>query len=159
MRCPRCGQLESKVIDSRTLRDGEAIRRRRECDSCELRFTTYERLEESLVVTKKDGGREPFDRDKIRGGIELACKKREVSAEAVDQVVEDVVQHVYSHGAKEIPSDAIGKAVSEGLRGLEEVAFVRFMSVYRRFEDTGQFQHAIDQLERDKGEGGGGAGE
>ncbi len=155
MRCPRCGHVESKVIDSRTLRDGEAIRRRRECEDCSLRFTTYERVEESLTVIKKGTQREPFDRAKVRTGIVLACKKREVTAEVIDGLVEDVIQQVYSLGEREIDSRQIGGFVTEGLKAIDDVAYLRFKSVYERFEDTGEFRRALDQLTDDKGDGDG----
>lgn len=155
MRCPRCGQVESKVIDSRTLRDGEAIRRRRECEDCSLRFTTYERVEESLTVVKKGSQREPFDRTKVRTGIELACKKREVSGDVIDGLVEDVIQQVYSLGEREVDSRRIGGFVTEGLKAIDDVAYLRFKSVYERFEDTGEFRRALDQLTDDKGDGDG----
>ena len=152
MRCPRCGHVESKVIDSRTLRDGEAIRRRRECEDCSLRFTTYERVEESLSVVKKEGAREPFDRAKVRHGIVLACKKRQVSEEVIDGLVEDVIQRVYSLGEREVESSLIGGLVADGLREIDDVAYLRFRSVYERFEDTGEFRRALDQLTDDRGD-------
>ncbi len=153
MRCPRCGHVESKVIDSRTLRDGEAIRRRRECEDCQLRFTTYERVEESLTVIKKGTGREAFDRDKIRRGIVVACKKRNVSDEIIDGLVEEVIQRVYALGEREIESRLIGGFVTQGLREIDDVAYLRFKSVYERFEDTGEFRRALDQLTDEKGDG------
>ena len=147
MRCPKCGHLESKVIDSRILREGDAIRRRRECESCNLRFTTYERLEEPLTVVKKDLSREAFDRDKVLQGIRLACKKRKIPENTVKGLVEQVSQRMYSRGVREVATEEIGKAVADGLRGIDDVAFVRFMSVYQQFEDTGEFRKALDQLD------------
>jgi len=146
VRCPKCGHLESKVIDSRTLREGDAIRRRRECESCSLRFTTYERLEEPLMVVKKDHSREAFDRSKVMHGIRLACKKRKIPDSTVKGLVERVSQQMYSRGVREVDTEEIGKAVADGLRLIDDVAFVRFMSVYQQFEDTGEFRKALDQL-------------
>ncbi len=147
MRCPGCGHLESKVIDSRNVRDGDAIRRRRECDDCGERFTTYERVEDAvLMVVKKDGRREAFDRDKIRRGIRLACNKRPISEDTVSELVEAVARKVHALGEREVPSKRVGHAVAEGLLDLDEVAYVRFVSVYRRFEDTAEFRRALDRL-------------
>ncbi len=147
MRCPGCGHQESKVIDSRTVRDGDAIRRRRECDECGDRFTTYERIDEVvLMVAKKDGRREPFDREKVRRGIRLACNKRQVSEEEVAELVERIARKARGWGEREVPSKRIGHAVAEVLLDLDEVAYVRFMSVYRRFQDTAEFRRALDRL-------------
>lgn len=151
MRCPGCGHNETKVVDSRILRDGEAIRRRRECEKCGNRFTTYERHEEmALMVVKKDGSREEFDREKIRHGIMLACKKRPVPTETMDAVVDQVAQKMQNGGEREVPTDTVGEAVAEELKAIDDVAFVRFLSVYRRFEDTGEFRRALDQLVGDQ---------
>jgi len=147
VRCPACGIQESKVIDSRTVRDGDAIRRRRECEECGDRFTTYERIEETvLMVAKKDGRREPFDREKVRRGIRLACNKRPISEDDVDELVEDVLRKARSWGEREVPSKRVGHAVAQKLLDVDEVAYVRFVSVYRRFQDTGEFRRALDRL-------------
>ncbi len=144
MRCPFCQHDETKVIDSRTSQD-LSIRRRRQCLSCERRFTTYERIEESpLKVVKKDGSRIPFDRSKIRFGIEKACYKRPVSDQQIDQGVADVEAMIYEEGLREVASRQIGEMVFNALRDLDKVAFVRFASVYREFKDVNDF---VDELQ------------
>ena len=143
MRCPFCKHDETKVIDSRNSQDF-SIRRRRECLSCERRFTTYERIEESPIrVIKKDGTRVPFDREKIRSGVEKACYKRPVSPEQVDRLVGDVEAAIYEDGEREVSSRRIGELVFNALRDLDKVAFVRFASVYREFQDVHDF---VDEL-------------
>lgn len=135
---------ESKVIDSRTSPDF-SIRRRRECLSCERRFTTYERIEESPIkVIKKDGSRAPFDKDRIRSGVEKACYKRPISTAQIDQLVGDVEAAIYEDGLREVPSRHIGELVFNLLRDLDKVAFVRFASVYREFQDVHDF---VDELQ------------
>jgi transcriptional repressor NrdR len=149
MRCPYCGHLEDKVVDSREAQDGLATRRRRECLGCERRFTTYERIEEILpAVVKKDGRREPFDRKKILEGLTRACQKRPVSAAQVEGLVAAVERRVQELGEKEVPSRVVGEAVMERLRDLDQVAFVRFASVYRSFEDVGDFMSELEGLAR-----------
>lgn len=144
MRCPFCKHDETKVIDSRNSQDF-SIRRRRECLDCNRRFTTYERIEESPIkVIKKDGTRIPFDRSKIRTGIEKACYKRPISNEQIDQVVADVEAAIYEEGVRELPSRQIGEMVFNALRDLDKVAFVRFASVYREFQDVNDF---VDELQ------------
>ena len=144
MRCPFCMYDESKVIDSRTSADF-SIRRLRECLSCERRFTTYERIEESPIkVVKKDGSRVAFDKDRIRAGVEKACYKRPISAEQIDQLVGDVEAAIYEDGLREVPSRRIGELVFNLLRDLDKVAFVRFASVYREFQDIHDF---VDELQ------------
>lgn len=144
MRCPFCKHDETKVIDSRNSQDF-SIRRRRECLDCNRRFTTYERIEESPIkVIKKDGSRIPFDRNKIRAGIEKACYKRPVSNEQIDQIVADVEAAIYEDGLRELPSRQIGEMVFSALRDLDKVAFVRFASVYREFKDVNDF---VDELQ------------
>lgn len=144
MRCPFCKNDETKVIDSRTSQD-YSIRRRRECLDCNRRFTTYERIEESPIkVIKKDGTRIPFDRTRIRAGIEKACYKRPVSNEQIDQIVADVEAAIYEDGLRELPSRQIGEMVFSALRELDKVAFVRFASVYREFQDVNDF---VDELQ------------
>ena len=132
VRCPFCADLEDRVVDSRTGKNGEIIRRRRECLKCQRRFTTYERVEEVLpTVVKKDGRREPFDRQKILTGIQKACEKRPVSAAAIESVVQEIENELLELGEKEIPGNAIGKRVMARLQQLDDVAYVRFASVYR----------------------------
>ena len=144
MRCPFCKNEETKVIDSRNSQD-YSIRRRRECLDCSRRFTTYERIEESPIkVIKKDGTRVPFDRNRIRAGIEKACYKRPISNEQIDQVVADVEASIYEEGLRELPSRQIGELVFNALRDLDKVAFVRFASVYREFKDVNDF---VDELQ------------
>lgn len=144
MRCPFCQHDETKVIDSRTSQDF-SIRRRRQCLGCERRFTTYERIKESPVkVVKKDGSRIPFDRVKIRFGIEKACYKRPVSDHQIDQLVANVEAAIYEDGLREVPSRQIGEMVFNALRDLDKVAFVRFASVYREFKDVNDF---VDELQ------------
>jgi len=155
MRCPYCGHLEDKVVDSREAGDGQATRRRRECLGCSRRFTTYERIEEILPsVVKKDGRREPFDRKKILEGLTRACQKRPVSASQIEALISTVERQVQELGEKEIPSRVVGEAVMTRLRDLDPVAFVRFASVYRAFEDVGDFMSELEGLAGRKGEGG-----
>jgi len=155
MRCPYCGHLEDKVVDSREAGDGQATRRRRECLGCSRRFTTYERIEEILPsVVKKDGRREPFDRKKILEGLTRACQKRPVSASQIEALISTVERQVQELGEKEIPSRVVGEAVMTRLRDLDPVAFVRFASVYRSFEDVGDFMSELEGLAGRKGEGG-----
>ena len=152
MKCPFCNQLEDKVIDSRTAREGEVIRRRRECLSCKRRYTTYERIEESLpVVVKKDNRREPFDRGKILAGIKKACEKRPVSIGALSAAVDRIEKRVQDKGETEIPSRALGEEIMRELRELDSVAYVRFASVYKEFKDIDQFMDTIKTLAKEKG--------
>lgn len=156
MRCPYCGHLEDKVVDSREAGDGQATRRRRECLGCSRRFTTYERIEEILpAVVKKDGRREPFDRKKILEGLTRACQKRPVSAAQIEALIAAVERQVQELGEKEIPSRVVGEAVMARLRDLDPVAFVRFASVYRAFEDVGDFMSELEGLAAKKGRGDG----
>ena len=152
MRCPSCGHLEDKVVDSRETGDGQSTRRRRECLACARRFTTYERIEESLpVVVKKDGRREPFDRKKIVEGLTRACQKRPVSSAQVEALVSEVERQVQELGEKEVQSRVIGETLMRRLRDLDPVAFVRFASVYRAFEDVGDFMSELQRLAGEKG--------
>ena len=147
MRCPYCGHLEDRVVDSREAQDGQATRRRRECAGCTRRFTTYERIEEVLPqVAKKDGRREPFDRAKIVEGVAIACQKRPVSAEQVQALVTAVERELAELGEKEIRTTVIGEAVMRRLRELDEVAYVRFASVYRSFKDINEFMSELQEL-------------
>lgn len=152
MRCPHCGHAEDKVVDSREAGDGQATRRRRECLACSRRFTTYERIEEILpAVVKKDGRREPFDRKKILEGLTRACQKRPVSAAQIEALIAAVERQVQELGEKEVPSRVVGEAVMTRLRALDPVAFVRFASVYRAFEDVGDFMSELEGLAGKKG--------
>ena len=147
MKCPHCGSLDDKVIDSRSLANGEAIRRRRECLSCGRRFTTYERIEEELpLVVKRDGRREPYDRQKILSGIRKACEKRPVSADTIEHLVEALEQEFQSGAEKEISTIRIGERVMSKLLQVDDVAYVRFASVYRQFKDVSQFVEEIRTL-------------
>lgn len=147
MKCPACGALESRVIDSRLTREGDIIRRRRECAECQRRFTTYERIEENLpLVIKKNGGRQAFSREKIMTGIEKACHKRPVSAEDRDELVEEAVRAALAVGENEVASSIIGEAVIQGLKELDDVAYVRYASVYREFGDLTHFIEELNNL-------------
>jgi transcriptional repressor NrdR len=140
MKCPYCGYKEDKVVDSRATQEEAAVRRRRECLKCGKRFTTYEYVEEvSLMVIKKDGRREPFDRKKILSGIMKACEKRPVSIEKMEDIVIFVERAVQKKSDREVSSTRIGELVMEKLKALDDVAYVRFASVYRQFKDVGQF--------------------
>lgn len=147
MRCPYCGHLEDRVVDSREAQEGQATRRRRECLGCGRRFTTYERLEDVLPqVVKKDGRREPFDRKKIVEGLQVACRKRPISAEQIEEIATGIERKVQEMGEKEIKSAVVGEAVMERLRALDPVAYVRFASVYRAFRDVGEFMSELEGL-------------
>ena len=149
MKCPFCAKDKDRVIDSRTSRDGELIRRRRECLKCSRRFTTYERVEENLpMVIKKDGRREPYDRQKVIAGIRRACEKRPVSTEHVEQIVRNIEGYLQDTGESEISSREIGERVMLSLRDLDQVAYVRFASVYREFKDLNAFIEQLNELLR-----------
>jgi transcriptional repressor NrdR len=140
VKCPSCGHQEDKVIDSRAAKEGQAIRRRRECLKCHRRFTTYETIETTpLFVIKKDGRREPFSREKILNGLLRACEKRPIAAERLNELVDSLEADLLRQGVDEVPSHEIGARVMEALRSLDEVAYVRFASVYRHFKDLNQF--------------------
>lgn len=144
MRCPKCTHQEDKVIDSRSSRNGAAIRRRRICAKCGFRFTTYEEIIKArLRVVKRDGRHEEFDRTKLLGGIRTACEKRPISSEQLDVLVESVIEELESEFEKDVPSQVIGRIVMNKLEKIDEVAFVRFASVYRNFKDVNQFLSAI----------------
>src|SRR5580692_252150 len=148
MRCPKCGCQEDRVVDSRASREGATIRRRRECTACNHRFTTYEEVErEGLVVVKHDGRREEFSREKLQSGIKKACQKRPVSLKAIEELVDKIVQTVTDKYESEVPSDVVGKMVMDGLREMDEVAYVRFASVYRRFQEATDFVSEVKKLE------------
>ncbi len=147
MKCPFCSYQEDKVVDSRTSKNGLAIRRRRECLQCGKRFTTYEQVEDTLpVVVKKDNRREPFDRFKIVAGMRKACEKRPVSTETIEQAVDEIEKVIQNRMEKEIPSTEIGEQVMRKLADLDEVAYVRFASVYRQFKDINAFLEEVKHI-------------
>ncbi len=147
MKCPFCGYLEDKVIDSRLSQDGAATRRRRECLQCTRRFTTYERVEEMLpLVVKKDGTRESFDRAKILSGMMKSCEKRPVSIEDIEKAVDRLETRFLEGSDREVSSSVVGESVMEELKGLDEVAYVRFASVYREFRDINEFMRELKDL-------------
>ena len=149
MKCPFCEFPDSRVIDSRLSREGDVTRRRRECEECRKRFTTYERVEETLpVVIKKDGSRAPYDRLKVVAGLKKACEKRPVSIEAIERTADRIEQRLLEMGEKEVGSSVIGEAVMESLHELDQVAYVRFASVYREFKDAEEFMREIEGLLR-----------
>nr|MBI3612967.1 transcriptional repressor NrdR [Nitrospirota bacterium] len=147
MKCPFCDDIEDKVVDSRMAREGEVIRRRRECLACKRRYTTYERVEESLpVVVKKDGRREPFDRGKILAGLKKACEKRPISTATIEAVADRIEKRIQEMGETELPSTVVGEEVMRELHQLDQVAYVRFASVYREFKDIDQFMDELKTL-------------
>lgn len=147
MKCPFCGETKNKVIDSRLSKDARMIRRRRECLNCEKRFTTYERVEAVLpMVVKKDGRREPFNHEKIRAGIQKACQKRPISTNIIDDFVDSLSQLFQESGHREIRSSDIGERVIEKLKEWDDVAYVRFASVYRQFKDINEFMAELKEL-------------
>jgi transcriptional repressor NrdR len=147
MRCPYCRDLENRVVDSRLGKDGDAIRRRRHCEHCGRRFTTYERVEDALpVVVKKDGRREPFERAKIVNGLRRACEKRPVSIDAIEAVADKIERQLQEGAEKEVTSRAIGEALMRELHELDGVAYVRFASVYRSFRDVHEFMRELEDL-------------
>jgi transcriptional repressor NrdR len=154
MKCPACASTDTRVIDSRLTKDGNAIRRRRECEQCERRFTTYERLEEVFpLLVKKDGRREPYERVKVLSGVQKALEKRPVSAEAQEAMVDRVERYILETGEKEIPSQVIGERIMEELRQVDHVAYVRFASVYRSFKDLDDFMEQLRELQGDRSQG------
>jgi len=147
MRCPFCGQQDGRVVDSRTSKEGDSIRRRRECLNCSKRFTTYERIEEvAQMVIKKDGRREPFDRWKMKSGILKAIQKRPISMDQVDAMVDDIERALFGGSDHEVPSQDIGEAIMDRLKRLDEVAYVRFASVYRQFKDLNEFMSELKTM-------------
>ena len=147
MKCPFCGTIEDKVIDSRTSREGDAIRRRRECLKCGKRFTSYERVEDFVpMVIKKDGRREPFDRGKILNGLKKACEKRPISIETLEGIVDAIEKKLMGMGVKEVPSAWVGEQVMDSLREIDKVAYVRFASVYRQFKDINELLEEVRTL-------------
>ena len=151
MKCPYCGYSESKVIDSRPADENASIRRRRECLSCAKRFTTYETVESlPMVVVKKDGSRQSFDRRKVLGGMIRACEKRPVSFDELERISEEIEQNLQNSLEREVSTEAIGEQVMDKLRSVDEVAYVRFASVYRQFKDIDTFMHELNKLLADK---------
>lgn len=147
MKCPFCQNIEDKVLESRETDDGNAIRRRRECQSCKGRFTSYERLEEKpILVMKRDGRREQFSREKIRKGIMRACEKRPVSADAVDRMVDEIEKEIHREAGREVISSKIGELVMEKLQAADKIAYIRFASVYRKFEDLSEFIKEVKEI-------------
>lgn len=145
MKCPFCGGQDTEVLESRTVDEGEGVRRRRECKTCHKRFTTFEKARDSILwVIKKDGGREPFDREKVKRGILRAIEKRPVSLELVDDVVNEVEREMLRRGSEEVPTKIIGKSVLNKLKKIDKVAWLRFASVYLQFEDLSDFEKAIE---------------
>ena len=152
MKCPYCSDENTRVIDSRSAEDGDSIRRRRQCDKCGKRFTTYEKIETIPVfVIKKDNTREPYDRAKIEKGIMLSCRKRPVKIEKITQMIDDIENTILNQDSKEVPSSFIGELIMDRLRKLDQVAYVRFASVYREFQDVDTFMKELQNiLTRDK---------
>ena len=147
MRCPKCGRIDDKVIDSRASREGATIRRRRECLGCSHRFTTYEEVERGgLAVLKRDGRREEFSKEKLLSGIKKACQKRPISPKLIEDVVEKVANEVSEKYEREVPGEVIGRMVMNELRQLDEVAYVRFASVYRRFQEATDFVQEVKKM-------------
>ncbi len=147
MRCPYCGATEDRVVDSRESREGEVIRRRRECVSCARRFTSYEKIElMPLQVVKRDQRREPYDREKLMRGLQVACRKRPVSQSQLEEIADSIERTMQDAGEREIASQQLGRVVMDRLRGLDPVAYVRFASVYRRFEDVDAFVKELHGL-------------
>ncbi|QTA86398.1 transcriptional regulator NrdR [Desulfonema magnum] len=147
MKCPFCGEIDNKVVDSRLNKERNAIRRRRECLVCSRRFTTYERLEEiPIMIIKKDGRRELFSRDKVRSGIQRACEKRNISMNVIEEFLDELERDLRETGEKEIPSSAIGEKAMEKLHEIDGIAYVRFASVYREFKDVNDFVSELKSL-------------
>ncbi len=153
MRCPFCGSEDTQVKDSRSAEDGNAIRRRRQCNSCAARFTTFERVQlRELTVVKKTGRRVPFDRDKMMRSVNIAMQKRPISADQIEQMLSGIVRRLESMGELEVSSDVIGQAIMEGLANLDSVAYVRYASVYKDFKETKDFEAFIDDEKLDGAE-------
>lgn len=147
MKCPKCGAIDDKVVDSRASQDGNTIRRRRECLKCSYRFTTFEEvLHEELRVIKSDGRHESFSRQKLYNGIMTACQKRPISSEQIDNLIDDILDAVSKLDTTDVKTSIIGELVMERLEKLDSIAYVRFASVYRRFADVGEFQSAINEM-------------
>ncbi|PKM52958.1 MAG: transcriptional regulator NrdR [Firmicutes bacterium HGW-Firmicutes-5] len=151
MKCPYCGTESIKVIDSRPSEENNAIRRRRQCENCEKRFTTYETVESMpLIIVKKDSSREPYSRDKLMSGLVRSCHKRPVAMKSIDALVDDIENQLYNAMKKEIDSSQIGEIAMEGLKTLDEVAYVRFASIYREFRDINTFMDELKKILKEK---------
>lgn len=147
MRCPFCSHTQARVVDSRSSKEGDAIRRRRECLKCNRRFTTYERIEEvAQMVIKKDGRRETFDRWKIKAGLLKAVEKRPISLDQVDAMIDEIERELFNNTESEVTTQAVGEAIMNKLKGLDEVAYVRFASVYRQFKDLNEFMAELKHM-------------
>ena len=147
MKCPFCAEIDNKVIDSRLSKDGNVIRRRRECIICSRRFTTYEHIEEiPVMIVKKDGRREVFSREKLRSGLQKACQKRDISVNVIDEFLDELERDLRETGEKEIPSHKIGEKIMTKLHDIDDVAYVRFASVYREFKDVNDFVSELKNL-------------
>ncbi|MFT4532364.1 MAG: transcriptional repressor NrdR [Candidatus Saccharimonadales bacterium] len=147
MRCNQCHKTDTKVIESRDVTEGDAIRRRRECIACQNRFTTYERIEKpQLVIIKNDGTRQLYNREKLLGGLYRACEKTTVTTIQIDKIVNDVEKALYSCGETEIPTNKVGELIMDELANIDEVAYVRFASVYRRFKDIASFEKELSEI-------------
>ncbi|HET7726092.1 MAG TPA: transcriptional regulator NrdR [Candidatus Limnocylindrales bacterium] len=159
MRCPQCGGRDTRVVDSRDLDDGTTIRRRRECPACTMRFTTYERVEAArLIVVKRDGTRQEFDRDKLASGLAKALTRRPVPATAAEQAADEIEAELRATGSSEVPSSRIGALAMEKLRSLDQIAYIRFASVYQSFDDLEDLKREVDSLFNERGTRGGGGG-
>ena len=155
MRCPYCGELENKVIDSRMAKEGNTVRRRRQCMACNTRFTTYERVERlPLVLIKKDNRREPFDREKILMGMQRACEKRDISIHTLERFIDDLERELQELGEREVSASIVGERVMRKLHELDDVAYVRFASVYREFKDINDFMSELKDLSVRRGASG-----
>jgi transcriptional repressor NrdR len=147
MKCPYCGEIDNKVIDSRLSKDASVIRRRRECIVCDRRFTTYEHIEEiPIMIIKKDGRREVFNREKVRAGLKKACEKRNISVNVIEEAIDNLERDLRETGEKEIPASFVGEKIMTMLHGLDDVAYVRFASVYREFKDVNDFVSELKTL-------------
>ena len=154
MRCPQCGDRETRVVDSRDLDDAATIRRRRECGSCSMRFTTYERIEAArLIVVKRDGVRQEFDRDKLASGLRKALTRRPVADDAAEQAADSIEAELRAAGMTEVQSQRIGSLAMERLRGIDQIAYIRFASVYQSFEDLEDLKREVDTLYATRGDG------
>ncbi|MCT4565104.1 MAG: transcriptional regulator NrdR [Maledivibacter sp.] len=151
MNCPYCSHYETKVVDSRPTDEGQAIRRRRECFNCKKRFTTYEKVEEiPIVIVKKDGNRQSFNRNKVINGLIRACEKRPVSIQSIEKIVDDMERKLHNSMEKEVPSEYIGELVMNELKNIDDVAYVRFASVYRQFRDINTFMEELKKILNEK---------
>ena len=159
MKCPVCGEIDTSVVDSRSIKDDTEIRRRRQCNACAHRFTTYEHVERILpVVIKKDGRREPWSREKILNGLSKACEKRPISVQEIERLADAIADDARAQGEPEISSELIGARIMSRLHEMDEVAYVRFASVYRQFKDIDEFMAELADLIRDRESGATGAG-